>query len=119
MALRVSSDGTNDKGIHTIDDLTAFLQSCRDLGMPGTAELSGKTKITGNGRRCTEAIPGRSRGALPPTGTRFGGSADHTHACCARRPAAEYLAHHSDLRSRRHALASTPDRCSGSTSVSS
>jgi hypothetical protein len=63
MALRVSSDGTNDKGIHTIDDLTAFLQSCRDLGMPGTAELSGKTKITGNGPLKT--ITAEWTGAVP------------------------------------------------------
>jgi hypothetical protein len=63
MALRVSSDGTNDKGIHTIDDLTAFLQSCRDLKMPGHAELSGKTKLLGSGPLKT--ITAEWTGAVP------------------------------------------------------
>ena len=49
MALRVSSDGTSDKGVHTIADLRAFLKACDDLNMPDSAVISGKTKITGSG----------------------------------------------------------------------
>jgi hypothetical protein len=49
MALRVSSDGTSDKGVHTIADLRAFLKACDDLNMPDSSVISGKTKITGSG----------------------------------------------------------------------
>jgi hypothetical protein len=46
--MRLSFDGSDNR-THTLADLRAFIAACDQLGMPPTAKVIGKTKITGSG----------------------------------------------------------------------
>lgn len=46
MALKLSADGVNSDGIHTLRDLEVFAATCRRLGMPdGTSISAGITAL--------------------------------------------------------------------------